>query len=152
MAHQNFGQIIAAGKKGKSLFQGLGLSQHRGITFRTGERGTEKTKQIATGLPIQVAAAGDLKKLRRITGQTLQHLLMRLFYRRGFGRAAQFKLCFGKFVAPAGLLVMNDPVIDLGDRGHAPPDRSRHVGNTVFPARIPFQSFLQEEQIGFRCR
>ena len=122
------------------------MPHHRRIALRTGERGTQKPIQVPPCLGSEIAAASDFVQSRHIRRQSFQNLLVRLVRSTKLNPAAQLKLSVGRLLVLARLLVINDPVINLRHRCHAPPHGFQYVGRAVFAHEEPYHRPPQNVQ------
>src|SRR5437868_3753427 len=122
------------------------MPHHRRIALRTGERGTQKPIQVPPCLGSEIAAASDFVQSRHIRRQSFQNLLVRLVRSTKLHPAAQLKLSVGRLLVLARLLVINDPVINLRHRCHAPPHGFQYVGRAVFAHEEPYHRPPQNVQ------
>ena len=85
----------------------------------------------------------DAAQSRRVGGEPFQNLLVRLIGRTGFGQAKQFEGGVGGFLAKlAGLLLVDDPAIDLRHRIHALAHQADEVRGGVLARHAAFHGSL----------
>ena len=107
------------------------MPQNQRIALGAAIAGAKKSEEVFSTHRAQALATKQLPNIRRVIGQALQQLRMRRIQNCALHPAAKLKIALRGQEAAAGLLLIDDSLIDFSHRGHSLLDRRGQIGKLI---------------------